>query len=57
MLGCHIVVVEKIGEDTGLLVDTLLSQELLEFNEIRDRVVAISVGRATSVAANVARSA
>jgi hypothetical protein len=36
LLGCHVVEVEKSGEDTGLLVDTLLSPELLEFGEIRD---------------------
>jgi hypothetical protein len=57
LLGCHVVVVEKSGEDTGLLVDTLLWPELLAFGEIRDRVVAISTGRATRAAASEARSA
>ena len=46
LLGCHVVAVEKSGEDTGLLVDTLLSPELLAFGEIRDRVGSISTGRA-----------
>ena len=55
LLGCHVVAVEKSGEDTGLLVDTLLSPELLAFGEIRDRVVSISTGRATSAAASVAQ--
>jgi hypothetical protein len=41
LLGCHVVAEEKSGEDTGLLVDTLLA-----FGEIRDRVVVISTDRA-----------
>ena len=57
LIGCHIVLVQKIGKDTGLLINVLLSPELLTFGEIRDRVVVINAGRSTSAAANSARSA
>jgi hypothetical protein len=56
LLGCHVVLVEKSYEDTGLLVNTLLSPELLTFCEIRDRVVLIRTGRATSATVNATRS-
>jgi hypothetical protein len=35
LLGCHVVTIEHIGEDTSLFGDTLLAPKLLAFSEIR----------------------